>query len=214
MHQNAPKCTKMPLIPPIVPLLPSNPGVHSPQSLPEQTLKRPDTSKTTIRATRQATSRAKTKPKTRYIGGGRNYLPGEQADHAEVDGHVRDPGGLVPLLHLRHHRRRHRPRDHDARPGIQVRAGEELLRPEEGVDGALDRGERSEAEQEGSRVVVAVADLRNSNETDRCGTRMSGSDCLVVVSLPCFTERGWVRVITELFASLGAGNIRATVITK
>lgn len=87
------------------------------------------------------------------------HLPGEEADHAEVDGHVGDSGRVVPLLHLRHKRRCHRPRHHDARAGVQVRAREELLSPEEGVDGSLDRRERPEGEKERARVIVTVAYL-------------------------------------------------------
>lgn len=90
----------------------------------------------------------------------RTHLPREEGDHAEVDGHVRDPSRVVPLLHLRHQRRRHRPRHHHRGPGVQVGPREELLRPEVRVDGPLDGGERPEPEQQRAGVVVTVAYLQ------------------------------------------------------
>lgn len=102
------------------------------------------------------------------------YLPREQGNHAKVDGNVRDPSGVVALLHLRHEGCRHRPRHHNPGAGVKVRPREELLRPKEGVDGAFDRRERSEAKQQSARIVVPVAHLTIA-QTEREAQHSAGA---------------------------------------
>lgn len=109
------------------------------------------------------------------------YLPREEADHAEVDGHVRGPSRVVPLLHLGHEGRRHRPRDHDARAGVQVCPREELLRAQEGVNRPFDRREGAESQEKGAHVVVTVAYLQTTQNMQVTGCYIYGVHILRMV---------------------------------
>lgn len=87
------------------------------------------------------------------------HLPSEKPDHAEVDDHVHGTRGVVTFLHLRDEGGGDGPGHHAAGAGVKVGAREELLRSNVGVDGAFDRGESAEPEEQRARVVVPIAYL-------------------------------------------------------
>ena len=89
----------------------------------------------------------------------RRQLPREQAEGERVECDVSRARAVAPLGHERDEGGGHRPGDDDARSRVEVRAGEELLRTQEGVDRALDGEGRAEAQDDRADLVVLLAQV-------------------------------------------------------